>query len=100
MELERTRIQSVHTVRPVSMGGTPPKFYINLHPTSTDRGEIWANTLHNVMHALVQEHGWSHNARTNPDTTEGNVVWMHLFIDSFSLMPCNPTCESSHHSRP
>ncbi|KAG2009451.1 extracellular elastinolytic metalloproteinase [Coprinopsis cinerea AmutBmut pab1-1] len=56
-----------------------------------DRGEIWANTLHNVMHALVQEHGWSHNARTNPDTTEGNVVWMHLFIDSFSLMPCNPT---------
>ncbi|KAH9020575.1 Fungalysin metallopeptidase-domain-containing protein [Lactarius pseudohatsudake] len=58
-----------------------------------DMGEVWANTLHNVYAALVIAKGWSTNALTDPTTNEGNVVWLHLFIDALLLQPCNPTCE-------
>ncbi|KAG6827487.1 hypothetical protein H0H92_011563 [Tricholoma furcatifolium] len=54
-------------------------------------GEVWANMLHNVHAALVSERGFSTEALTNPNTTEGNVVFMHLFIDSLLLQPCNPS---------
>ncbi|GLB39398.1 putative fungalysin metallopeptidase (M36) [Lyophyllum shimeji] len=54
-------------------------------------GEIWANMLHNVYAALVAAHGWSSTALTNPDGTEGNIVFLHLFIDALPLQPCNPT---------
>ncbi|TFK72838.1 hypothetical protein BDN72DRAFT_855212 [Pluteus cervinus] len=54
-------------------------------------GEVWANLLHNVYSALVSAHGWSASARTNPDGTEGNIVWLHLFLDALALQPCNPT---------
>ncbi|KAI9434881.1 Fungalysin metallopeptidase-domain-containing protein [Lactarius indigo] len=54
-------------------------------------GEVWANTLHNVYAALVTAHGWSATARTNPDGTEGNIVYLHLFLDALLLQPCNPT---------
>jgi extracellular elastinolytic metalloproteinase len=56
-----------------------------------DIGEIWANLLHNIYAALVAQYGWSPDARTNPDGTEGNIVHMHLFIDALPLQPCNPT---------
>ena len=58
-----------------------------------DIGEVWANTLHNVYAKLVAEHGYSTTAMTNPDGTAGNVVFLHLLIDSFSLLPCEPDCE-------
>ncbi|KAF9008256.1 Fungalysin metallopeptidase-domain-containing protein [Cyathus striatus] len=54
-------------------------------------GEVWANMLHNVYAALVSAHGWSATAKTNPDGTEGNIVFLHLFIDSLAIQPCNPT---------
>ncbi|KAJ6563293.1 Fungalysin metallopeptidase-domain-containing protein [Mycena vulgaris] len=54
-------------------------------------GEVWANLLHNVYAALVAAHGWSATAKTNPDGTEGNIVYLHLFIDALPLQPCNPT---------
>jgi len=54
-------------------------------------GEIWANILHNVYARLVTAHGWSATARTNPAGTQGNNVWLHLFIDALALQPCNPT---------
>ena len=54
-------------------------------------GEIWANLLHNVYAALVSAHGFSSTARTDPTSTAGNVVYMHLFLDSLALQPCNPT---------
>ncbi|EJF58150.1 hypothetical protein DICSQDRAFT_110674 [Dichomitus squalens LYAD-421 SS1] len=54
-------------------------------------GEVWANLLHNVYAALVGEHGFSSTARTDPSGTEGNVVFLHLFIDALALQPCNPT---------
>ncbi|KAG6841441.1 hypothetical protein C0991_011111 [Blastosporella zonata] len=54
-------------------------------------GEVWANILHVVLAALVAEHGFSASALTNPNTFEGNIVFMHLFIDGLSIQPCNPT---------
>ncbi|KAH8089906.1 Fungalysin metallopeptidase-domain-containing protein [Cristinia sonorae] len=56
-----------------------------------DIGEVWANTLHNVYAALVKARGWSKTAKTDPTGTQGNVVWLHLFMDALSLQPCNPT---------
>ncbi|KAJ6620189.1 Fungalysin metallopeptidase-domain-containing protein [Mycena sp. CBHHK59/15] len=56
-----------------------------------DIGEVWANILHNVYAALVAAHGFSTTARTNPTGTEGNIVFLHLFIDALALQPCNPT---------
>ncbi|KAI9434880.1 Fungalysin metallopeptidase-domain-containing protein [Lactarius indigo] len=54
-------------------------------------GEVWANMLHNVYASLVSAHGWSATARTNPGGTEGNIVFLHLFLDALLLQPCNPT---------
>ncbi|PPQ79236.1 hypothetical protein CVT24_007530 [Panaeolus cyanescens] len=56
-----------------------------------DIGEIWANILHNVYAALVAARGFSTTARTDPSGTEGNVVYLHLFLDAMALQPCNPT---------
>ncbi|KAI0797286.1 Fungalysin metallopeptidase-domain-containing protein [Irpex lacteus] len=56
-----------------------------------DIGEVWANILHNVYAALVAAHGFSATAHTDPTTTGGNTVFLHLFIDALSLQPCNPT---------
>ncbi|KAI9443780.1 Fungalysin metallopeptidase-domain-containing protein [Lactarius indigo] len=56
-----------------------------------DIGEVWANMLHNVYASLVTAHGWSATARTNPGGTEGNIVFLHLFLDALLLQPCNPT---------
>ncbi|KAF9004975.1 hypothetical protein BDZ89DRAFT_1145365 [Hymenopellis radicata] len=53
-------------------------------------GEVWANMLHNVLAALVAEHGFSVTAKTDPTGTEGNVVFLHLFMDALQLQPCNP----------
>ncbi|KAJ7318948.1 Fungalysin metallopeptidase-domain-containing protein [Mycena albidolilacea] len=56
-----------------------------------DLGEVWANMLHNVHAALVDAHGFSKTARTDPNGSEGNIVWLHLFIDALALQPCQPT---------
>jgi len=58
-----------------------------------DAGEIWANMLHNVHAKLLEKHGFSAIARGNPAGKEGNIVWLHLFMDLFANMPCNPTCK-------
>ncbi|KAF8880948.1 metalloprotease [Mucidula mucida] len=55
-----------------------------------DIGEVWANILHNVLAALVQDHGFSTTAKTDPTGPEGNVVFLHLFLDALQLQPCNP----------
>ncbi|OJT09257.1 Extracellular metalloproteinase mep, partial [Trametes pubescens] len=54
-------------------------------------GEVWANILHNVYAALVGVHGFSDTAHTDPTTTGGNTVFLHLFLDALALQPCNPT---------
>ncbi|GLB42800.1 putative peptidase M36 family protein [Lyophyllum shimeji] len=58
-------------------------------------GEVWANMLHNVYAALVAARGFSATALTNPNTSEGNVVFLHIFLDSLLLQPCNPTFVSA-----
>ncbi|KAG6853680.1 hypothetical protein C0991_002323 [Blastosporella zonata] len=58
-------------------------------------GEVWANLLHNVYAALVDAYGWSATAKTNPSGTEGNVVFLHLFLDALPLQPCSPTFASA-----
>ena len=57
-------------------------------------GEVWANMLHNLLAALVMMHGWSHTAATNPGGSEGNIVYLHLFMDALALQPCNPSCKN------
>ncbi|TFK18964.1 metallo proteinase 10 [Coprinopsis marcescibilis] len=54
-------------------------------------GEVWATILHDLYAALVDERGFSDAKLTNPDGTEGNVIWMRLIIDALTLQPCNPT---------
>ncbi|KAJ7469053.1 Fungalysin metallopeptidase-domain-containing protein [Mycena latifolia] len=54
-------------------------------------GEVWANMLHNVYAALVGDLGFSKTAHTDPEGTEGNVVYLHLFLDALALQPCSPT---------
>jgi extracellular elastinolytic metalloproteinase len=49
--------------------------------------------LHNVYAALVAQHGWDANARTDPTLMTGNAVFLHHFIDALLLQPCNPTCK-------
>lgn len=49
--------------------------------------------LHNVYAVLVEDHGFSEDKLTNADGSEGNIVFMRLFMDALSLQPCNPTCE-------
>jgi extracellular elastinolytic metalloproteinase len=49
--------------------------------------------LHNVHAALVTAHGFSQTARTDPSGSEGNVVFLHLFIDALASQPCQPDCE-------
>ena len=61
-------------------------------PLFTNIGEVCTNMLHNVYAALVGAHGFSTTAKTNPGT-QGNVVFLHLFLDALCLQPCNPTCK-------
>ncbi|KIJ49238.1 hypothetical protein M422DRAFT_777721 [Sphaerobolus stellatus SS14] len=70
-----------------------PLTYANLQTLSEVHaiGEVWANMLHNVYAGLVGVHGFSPNATTDPTTTGGNTVFLHLFIDALALQPCNPT---------
>ncbi|KAK7687628.1 hypothetical protein QCA50_008842 [Cerrena zonata] len=56
-----------------------------------DIGEVWANLLHNVYASLVSAHGFAADAKTNPASTAGNSVFLHLFLDALALQPCNPT---------
>ncbi|KAF8156582.1 Fungalysin metallopeptidase-domain-containing protein [Crassisporium funariophilum] len=56
-----------------------------------DIGEVWANMLHNVYANLVEALGWSATARTDPNGSQGNIVFLHLFVDALPIQPCNPT---------
>lgn len=57
-------------------------------------GEVWATILHGVLSSLVDERGYNPDADVTPDAVEGNVIYLHLFIDSLALQPCNPTSTS------
>lgn len=59
-----------------------------------EMGEVWANILHNLYDSLVQEHGFSEDAKTNPEAKGGNAIFLHLILDGFLLQPCEPSCTS------
>ncbi|KAJ6587514.1 Fungalysin metallopeptidase-domain-containing protein [Mycena vulgaris] len=61
-------------------------------------GEVWANMLHNVYAVLVEKHGFSTTAATNPDGPEGNIVFLHLMLDALALQPCQPTFISARNA--
>ncbi|KAH9911363.1 Fungalysin metallopeptidase-domain-containing protein [Epithele typhae] len=72
---------------------TNPLTYASLQTLTEvhDIGEVWANILHNVYAGLVGVHGFSATAKTDATTTGGNTVFLHLFLDAFTIQPCNPT---------
>ena len=83
--------------RPRICRTTNPLRYSNLTTLNEVHsiGEVWANMLHNVYATLVEAHGFSTTALTDPRSEKGNVVFMHLMISALPLQPCNPTCTSS-----
>ncbi|KAJ6627921.1 Fungalysin metallopeptidase-domain-containing protein [Mycena sp. CBHHK59/15] len=75
---------------------TNPLRYSDVETLAEDQsvhkiGEVWANILHNINAALVEKYGFSTSAMTNPDGTEGNIIFLHLFIDAMALQPTRPT---------
>ncbi|KAJ6506310.1 putative extracellular elastinolytic metallo proteinase precursor [Mycena vitilis] len=48
------------------------------------------NILHGVHAALVDAHGFNTDAPRQPEGLEGNVVFLHLFMDGLALQSCNP----------
>ncbi|KAG8743261.1 hypothetical protein FRC10_012305 [Ceratobasidium sp. 414] len=55
-----------------------------------DIGEVWALMWHEIYAALINKLGFS-TSKHDPTGTAGNIVALHLFIDSLKLQPCNPT---------
>jgi len=58
-----------------------------LHAT----GHVWASMLYGVYAALVTDRGFSETARTDPNGNQGNIVFLHLFMDALSLQGLQPT---------
>ncbi|KAG8937225.1 hypothetical protein FRC00_006965 [Tulasnella sp. 408] len=55
-----------------------------------DIGEVWATILIQVYWALVEAHGFT-SEKWDASRLEGNVIFLHLFVDALALQPCNPT---------
>lgn len=55
-----------------------------------DIGEVWALIWHEIFASLIKKSGFS-ASKNDPTGTAGNIVALHLFIDSLKLQPCNPT---------
>lgn len=53
-------------------------------------GEVWALIWHEIYAALIEKHGFTIE-KNNHESTAGNVVALHLYIDAMKLQPCNPT---------
>ncbi|KAF8751455.1 Fungalysin metallopeptidase (M36) [Rhizoctonia solani] len=53
-------------------------------------GEVWALIWHEIYASLINKLGFSTNKNESTGTA-GNIVALHLFIDSLKLQPCNPT---------
>ncbi|CAE6451706.1 unnamed protein product [Rhizoctonia solani] len=53
-------------------------------------GEVWALIWHEIYAGLITKLGFSTN-KNDPTGAAGNIVTLHLFIDSLKIQPCNPT---------
>jgi hypothetical protein len=68
-----------------------PFYHVKILTVLVDIGEVWANMLHNVYAELVKVYGFDAKARSDPTSTKGNAIWLHLMMDALALQPCNPT---------
>ncbi|KAH7332995.1 Fungalysin metallopeptidase-domain-containing protein [Rhizoctonia solani] len=75
---------------------TNPMTYASLNGLDEEHsiGEVWALIWHEIYAALIKQYGFT-TEKNNPDSKAGNVVALHLFIDSMKLQPCNPTFVSA-----
>ncbi|KAG8974423.1 hypothetical protein FRB90_009772, partial [Tulasnella sp. 427] len=55
-----------------------------------DIGELWATMLVQVYSALVGACGFAPD-RSDPNETQGKVVFMQLLVNALALQSCNPT---------
>ncbi|CAE6542920.1 unnamed protein product [Rhizoctonia solani] len=69
-----------------------PMTYASLNGSDEEHsiGEVWALIWHEIYAALIKKHGFTME-KNNSDSTAGNVLALHLFIDAMKLQPCNPT---------
>ncbi|CAE6475441.1 unnamed protein product [Rhizoctonia solani] len=69
-----------------------PRTYASINESDEEHsiGEVWALIWHEIYAALIEKHGFT-TEKNNPNSTTGNVVALHLFIDAMKLQPCNPT---------
>ncbi|KAI9453867.1 metalloprotease [Lactarius psammicola] len=87
------RYSSLKTLTEVH--GTPPLSFFRIsavrliHGQTSERSGPTYSTMY--MHRSSLPTGGLRPARTNPGGTEGNIVFMHLFLDALLLQPCNPT---------
>ncbi|KAG8686535.1 hypothetical protein FRC11_008799, partial [Ceratobasidium sp. 423] len=86
--------QSIRTYPYSTNMTTNPRTYTTLNGLGPDDlhsiGEVWALIWHEIYAALIKKFGFA-TEKNNPDSTAGNVVALHLFIDAMKLQPCNPT---------
>ncbi|KAH7312772.1 hypothetical protein B0J17DRAFT_634198 [Rhizoctonia solani] len=75
---------------------TNPLTYASLATLGNEEhavGEVWALIWHEIYAGLInkyQNSGFSTN-KNNPTGTTGNIVALHLFIDSLKIQPCKHT---------
>ncbi|KAH6592222.1 hypothetical protein BASA50_008212 [Batrachochytrium salamandrivorans] len=58
-------------------------------------GEIWASLLLEVYWNFVDEYGFSANLH-DATQTEGNIIFLQLFVGTLMIQPCEPTFESAY----
>ncbi|SJL08898.1 uncharacterized protein ARMOST_12272 [Armillaria ostoyae] len=65
---------------------------VRTYPYSTDPSvnPLCYSSLATLQEIHDIEHGWSSTAMEDPSGAEGNIVYLHLFMDALSLQPCNP----------
>ncbi len=64
-----------------------PQYSSSLNAQQPDIGEVWTAMVHNVCATLIEMHGFSSVAKDDPCGREGNIIWVHLFLGAFSLLP-------------
>ncbi|KAH7325263.1 putative extracellular elastinolytic metallo proteinase precursor [Rhizoctonia solani] len=72
---------------------TNPLTYASLATLGNEEhavGEVWALIWHEIYAGLINKVGFSTN-KNNPTGTAGNIVALHLFIDSLKIKPCKHT---------
>ncbi|KAJ1330345.1 hypothetical protein BSLG_010850 [Batrachochytrium salamandrivorans] len=57
-------------------------------------GEIWATMLWEVYWNFVEKYGFSANLH-DATQSEGNIIFLQLFVGTLMIQPCDPTFDSA-----